>query len=100
VYDSGDDSVQSELVAGSTLATTVLVRSLVGDPVGESDGVVLGKMSDSKVIQTVATLRFMSMFDLGLLVKVNDKFCVPDLLAPLLLEALDRDRLRRAGRAA
>lgn len=100
VYDSGDDSVQSELVAGSALATTVLVRSLVGDPVGESDGVVLGTMSDSKVIQTVATLRFMSMFDLGLLVKVNDKFCVPDPLAPLLLEALDRDRLRRKGRAA
>ncbi|MGF0310853.1 hypothetical protein [Rhodococcus sp. IEGM1428] len=100
VYDSGDDSVQSELVAGSALATTVLVRSLVGDPVGESDGVVLGTMSDSKVIQTVATLRFMSMFDLGLLVKVNDKFCVPDPLAPLLLEALDRDRVRRKGLAA
>ncbi|WP_415972003.1 hypothetical protein [Rhodococcus sp. 077-4] len=100
VYDSGDDSVQSELVAGSALATTVLVRSLVGDPVGESDGVVLGTMSDSKLIQTVATLRFMSMFDLGLLVKVNDKFCVPDPLAPMLLEALDRDRLRRSERAA
>ncbi|MEW1933607.1 hypothetical protein AB0362_15605 [Rhodococcus sp. NPDC079359] len=100
VYDSGDDSVQSELVAGSALATTVLARSLVGDPVGESEGVVLGTMSDRKLIQTVTTLRFMSMFDLGLLVKVNDKFCVPDPLAPLLLEALDRDRLRRTGRAS
>ena len=84
----------------ASVVTTALLRSLVDDPMGDSEDLNIGGGTDPDFVRAAADLRFASMVDLGLLVPVRGTYCVPDALAPALMEALERDRGRRTRRAA